>query len=278
MAWAAPPLNTASPIRNAPLAVTIASRPALDVEIRMMNRASLLVSIAWVIADGVGDRPGPRSRAPQHHGPGLLSRGRAGRARRRSRFAVDDLVSAPHEAVVEVGATVDLHVAVAVVDDDVVAGPADEVRRRRRVADLQRVVAGVAAHGDAVHVVGAQVVVAGVTPHHRIAARADGDAVVAGPAADRVVAAPPVDGVVTVAADDDVVPSGAVDQGRAGLARGVEPGAAGRATVAQAADGPGGAGGQPAGAHQERGGGGHTRPSLEPQQRNLHLSCASPDI
>src|SRR5207253_4971178 len=120
-------------------------------------------------------------------------------------LAVHNLVAASHQAVVEVVPAVHLDMAATVVDEDVVAGTADEVRRRHRVGDLQCVVAAVADQRDAVDVVGRQVVVAGVTPDHRVAAGANRDRVVPGAAADEVVAAPAVDGVVAVAADDGVV-------------------------------------------------------------------------
>src|SRR5581483_3110675 len=169
--------------------------------------ASLSDPLLWVAADGRRRPARPTFPVlPSTANRDFLSVGG-------SVLAVDEFVAAPHEAVVEVGASVDLHVTAAVVDDDVVAGPADEIRRRRRVADLDGVVAGVPADRHAVDVVGAQVVVAGVAPHHRVPARADGDAVVAGTAADGVVPAPPVDRVVAVAADDDVAPLRAVDEG-----------------------------------------------------------------
>src|SRR5204863_7627027 len=84
------------------------------------------------------------------------------------------------------------------------------------------------------------------------------DRVVPGRAADRVVAATAVDGVVAVAADDRVVVAGAVQDGRAGLPRRVQPGVAGRPAVAQAADGMGGTGVEERQTdHEAEGGGGH---------------------
>src|SRR5207302_10691485 len=128
-------------------------------------------------------------------------------------------VAAADEAVVEVGSAVGLDVAAAVVDEDVVAGTADDVGGGDGVADLEGVVAAVAHQRHAVDVQGGEVVIAGVTADDGVAAGADRDGVVAGTAAHEVVAATAVDGVVAVAADDDVVALGAVDHGRAVLAR-----------------------------------------------------------
>src|SRR5207253_7454620 len=63
-------------------------------------------------------------------------------------LAVHDLVAAAHQAVVEVVPAVHLDMAATVVDEDVVAGTADEVRRRHRVGDLEGGVAAVAHQRD----------------------------------------------------------------------------------------------------------------------------------
>src|SRR2546430_2488339 len=78
-AWAPPALSKAKPIRKAPLAVTIANRPVLDVEIRMMDVPPCRCCIAWVIADRAS-ATGPAHAwcAPQHSEPGLLVHDRAG--------------------------------------------------------------------------------------------------------------------------------------------------------------------------------------------------------
>src|SRR5581483_3701983 len=105
-------------------------------------------------------------------------------------LAVHNFVAAPGEAVVEVVPAVHLHVAAPVVDEDVVAGPADLVGRCHGVGHLGGVVTVIADQRGAVDVVGLVVVVAGVAADDGIAARAGRDGVVAGGAADEVVAAP----------------------------------------------------------------------------------------
>ena len=70
MAWAPPPFSRAIPIMNAPVAVTIARRPALDVACRILS--CLLVGVSTVSdrRQIANDRPGSlRVRAPQHDKP-----------------------------------------------------------------------------------------------------------------------------------------------------------------------------------------------------------------
>src|SRR5205823_4216834 len=100
-----------------------------------------------------------------------------------------------------------------------------------------------------------------------------GDPVVAGPAADDVVALAAVDDVVAVAADHGVVAVGAVEQRRAVLERGVEPGVAGRTAVAETADGMGGAPIDEGETSEEPGGGGGDGQSrrVPPEDGDSHM-------
>src|SRR5688572_2751683 len=148
-------------------------------------------------------------------------------------FAVDQLVTRTEDAAVEVIAAVDpVQVAVVTADHDVIAPSADELVITPSAG--HGVVAVVADHG-VIAAVAVDVVVAEVAADGVVSGAAGNRVVPASPA-DEVITATAVDDVVAFAADDGVIVTGTVQDGRAVLPRCVQPGAAGRLTVAQAAD------------------------------------------
>src|SRR5581483_6186541 len=158
-----------------------------------------------------------------------------------SAFAIDELVAALGDADIVAVPAVHLHRrAGAGVLERVVAGAPRDVGGGERVADVRPVIARAADHGDAVDGAdGADAVVPGTAVEDGVSARAGVDVVVARAATDQIVPPIPVDRVVAVAADDDVGASGSLDDGGTGLTGGVEPGVAGRSTLAQSSDGAG---------------------------------------